>query len=575
MFRSLLALFALSSISLFAQVNFLTPANGAHGTSLPATCTVGDQFQLTSASGQQQWNLCTATNTWTAQGGAVGTAGGSLSGSYPNPTTVDINHTTVPTNSSADQTVVTTAPATGSWQSLPNCQDLSGNHLNYNTTTHAFTCGNTGGSVGSVGFNGITSGTNTSMSGVIGTGGSLTTSGTGVNDANRVNGAAPATSATVAATNSSGQIIAATYQGNGSKVQLSTGTTTANDCVKFDASGNTVDAGAACGTGGGGGATASIPNASISGATATFFSNCISSPCYASKGGNQVDVITATNTLTAPASGSGTVYVYWTTGGCAIGAPGGVSLTGTGTGPCAVASTTQTAFPNDATAIITSLPYAAGVWTAANNFQPTASNLPVITTGTGITQTLAPGSQQLSIDTSAASIGTGTANYVAKWNGNSYTLGTGLLQDNGTGVGVNCAASGTDMFSVCNNRASGTTSKLINTNAGGYLEYDLVGVSSGGVGMDGTGLIYTYNNGGSLNFSAKGVGGVVQFQTGSTVWMITPNDGGMQLTSGTQPTCDSAHRGTTFYVAGGTGVKDTYNVCAKDASDVYAWRTIY
>lgn len=36
-------------------------------------------------------------------------------------------------------------------------------------------------------------------------------------------------------------------QGNGSKVQLSTGTTTTNDCVKFDANGNTVDAGSACG----------------------------------------------------------------------------------------------------------------------------------------------------------------------------------------------------------------------------------------------------------------------------------------------------------------------------------------
>ena len=40
-------------------------------------------------------------------------------------------------------------------------------------------------------------------------------------------------------------------QGNGTKVQLSSGTTTTNDCVKFDANGNTVDAGSACGSGGG------------------------------------------------------------------------------------------------------------------------------------------------------------------------------------------------------------------------------------------------------------------------------------------------------------------------------------
>lgn len=36
-------------------------------------------------------------------------------------------------------------------------------------------------------------------------------------------------------------------QGNGLKTQLSTGSTTTNNCVKFDANGNTVDAGATCG----------------------------------------------------------------------------------------------------------------------------------------------------------------------------------------------------------------------------------------------------------------------------------------------------------------------------------------
>jgi hypothetical protein len=39
-------------------------------------------------------------------------------------------------------------------------------------------------------------------------------------------------------------------QGNGAKLQLSTGTTTTNDCTKYDASGNTVDAGFPCGSGG-------------------------------------------------------------------------------------------------------------------------------------------------------------------------------------------------------------------------------------------------------------------------------------------------------------------------------------
>lgn len=41
-----------------------------------------------------------------------------------------------------------------------------------------------------------------------------------------------------------------TNQGNGSKLQLSTGSTTTNDCVKYDVNGNTVDAGSVCGGGG-------------------------------------------------------------------------------------------------------------------------------------------------------------------------------------------------------------------------------------------------------------------------------------------------------------------------------------
>lgn len=49
----------------------------------------------------------------------------------------------------------------------------------------------------------------------------------------------------------------------------------------------------------------------------------------------------------------------------------------------------------------------------------------------------------------------------------------------------------------------------------------------------------------------------------------------LSLQTGAKPTCAAAERGTLWYVAGGAGVKDTVEVCAKDASDVYAWRAIY
>jgi hypothetical protein len=53
---------------------------------------------------------------------------------------------------------------------------------------------------------------------------------------------------------SAGQIAAASRQGGGAKVQMAgSGTPAANDCAKFDSSGNIVSAGAPCGSGGGGG----------------------------------------------------------------------------------------------------------------------------------------------------------------------------------------------------------------------------------------------------------------------------------------------------------------------------------
>lgn len=43
----------------------------------------------------------------------------------------------------------------------------------------------------------------------------------------------------------------------------------------------------------------------------------------------------------------------------------------------------------------------------------------------------------------------------------------------------------------------------------------------------------------------------------------------------TQPACSVSQRGRFWQTLGGTGVKDTVTVCAKDASDTYAWRSIY
>jgi len=53
-------------------------------------------------------------------------------------------------------------------------------------------------------------------------------------------------------------------------------------------------------------------------------------------------------------------------------------------------------------------------------------------------------------------------------------------------------------------------------------------------------------------------------------------NGGVRLNTGTaKPSCDGNSRGTFWFTQGGFGVKDTAEVCAKDAGGSYAWRVIY
>jgi len=101
------------------------------------------------------------------------------------PPATAVNGTSVPPNSGSDQTMVTTAPAVGSWTALPACPDTGGNHLNYSVVTHGFVCGNTGGTAGSVDFGGVGDGTNANSLLVSG---SLSYTGSGFVNANQISG---------------------------------------------------------------------------------------------------------------------------------------------------------------------------------------------------------------------------------------------------------------------------------------------------------------------------------------------------------------------------------------------------
>jgi hypothetical protein len=52
------------------------------------------------------------------------------------------------------------------------------------------------------------------------------------------------------------------------------------------------------------------------------------------------------------------------------------------------------------------------------------------------------------------------------------------------------------------------------------------------------------------------------------------SEGGVQLsTSGSQPTCDAAHRGMFWNIEGGAGVADILQICQKTVLDTYTWIT--
>lgn len=86
---------------------------------------------------------------------------------------------------------------------LPDCDDTLGQHINYDRSSRAFTCGTTssGGGGGSSAFNALTSGTNTTAAMVVGSGSTLGYTGTGSIDASLFNGQPPSTYATLSGNN--------------------------------------------------------------------------------------------------------------------------------------------------------------------------------------------------------------------------------------------------------------------------------------------------------------------------------------------------------------------------------------
>ncbi len=117
-----------------------------------------------------------------------------------------------------------------------------------------------------------------------------------------------------------------------------------------------------------------------------------------------------------------------------------------------------------------------------------------------------------------------------------------------------------------------------NTPANAKFYLYLTGAEGGGdTGSDFT--LNRYGDGGAflgIPLLVKRVDGFVGINQSSPQHQLDVG-GQMRLADneGVQPACAVATRFTFWVTAGGAGVKDKVEVCAKDGGDAYAWRTIY
>ena len=323
-----------------------------------------------------------------------------------------------------------------------------------------------------------------------------------------------------------------TNQGTGTKIQTSNGSTTSGHCVQFDSTGATVDAGSACGSGGGGGSgtvnsgtqygiayyntagTGTSVAATSPVASAVLITSSGSVPSLATTLPSALTIPTPTITGTMTAAGANfsakVTHAASTTGGAGLNIGQGVAPTSPVNGDIWINAS------------------GALVWYGNGTTSSGVGTVTSIVAGTGLT-----GGTITTSGTIAVNVGT-SANQIVQLNGSAQlpaVSGVNLTALNASNVssGTLAAANGGTGLSAFTRQGNTT---VFATTSGTFTSGDCIQINASGNLVD-AGSACGSGGSGSGTVTSSAINSLAYYAaTGTTVTGITPVNSAMLVTSG-------------------------------------------